>query len=215
MFAQQPKHWRAAGLGSRPVASTQASPFTHFSAGNSFSPASVDLCGLATSALQPLVFEETPAAEWAGSCMELDVVAALSSLPSKPTQRAQISQRLWTCLSKWKTYPVKGLFLSLFFSTERSGGTGNRKRSFRTSFSLLPFTYLVFFRALSHLLEEKANFLRKFLEFFFLFFFCSLLINLAPSCPKKQRAKRRRREKGRFGGWERGEREEKKWNGQT
>lgn len=63
--------------------------------------------------------------------------------------------------TQWRVFSYPSLF-----STERSRGRGERKRSFRTSFPLLPFTSLVFFRALNHLLEEKANFLQKFLEFF-------------------------------------------------
>lgn len=98
-----------------------------------------------------------------------------------------------------KDVASEGSFLILlFFSTERSGGTGERKRSFRTSFSLLPSTYLVFFRALSHLLEEKANFLQKFLEFFP--FFCSLPINPRAIIPEEAEGKKARGWGGSEGG---------------
>lgn len=89
-----------------------SSTFTHLKTGNSFSRASADLCGLGLCStgegLERFYAEKARKLFGIGCCSSPLIITL------KLSQRAQIFQCLWTCVSKWKTCPIEGLFLFLF-----------------------------------------------------------------------------------------------------
>lgn len=93
-----------------------------------------------------------------GSSLELDVVPPISSLPSNPHKGPKSTSAFEPVFENERHVRWRAFLILLSAEKSREGRKrGGKKRSFRASFSLMLYL-LHFLPALSHLLEEKADF---------------------------------------------------------
>lgn len=170
------------GLSSQASSLHSNSPSTHFRTRNSFSPASIDLCGLGHSStaegLERVLYRMGQEAVWNWMLFLLS-----HHYPQTLTKDPNLPVPL-NLGFKMKDISNGGSFVILLFTQRRERGweIERQKGIFRTSFSLL-FSLLLVLPALKHLLVQKTNFSKNSSRFFFSCFVLFPSNQAAPSSP--------------------------------
>lgn len=170
------------GLSSQASSLHSNSPSTHFRTRNSFSPASIDLCGLGHSStaegLERVLCRMGQEAVWNWMLFLLS-----HHYPQTLTKDSNLPVPL-NLGFKMKDISNGGSFVILLFTQRRERGwvIERQKGIFRTSFSLL-FSLLLVLPALKHLLVQKTNFSKNSSSFFFSCFVLFPSNQAAPSFP--------------------------------